>query len=346
MENLSLKTFLDQYGENMAEKVTRDLKVVHDSANKDPKIENILKDLKKKPFPSQAEIIKGSYKSLMTGNKAVYTVCEMGTGKTLMAIAIGYLLYKINHIKRVLIICPPHLVLKWIKEIKDSLPNVKVHNLNHKNVISRLDKIRKSPRPETLEFYVIGRERAKTGFLWRPAAIQKGDRLFCPKCGNELLDEDGTPLSVFETNRQGKYKKRYACDNRVSKWKYDHEKGCHRKTSAPCNEQLWQPDTENKKYRKAIPAKFIKNKMKNHFDLLIADEVHMYKNQSGQGYAFGALAKACKYTLCLTGTLAGGYSSDVYHLLFRTHPQLMLEDNNTSGVTPRSSSNGMGYWNG
>ena len=71
--------------------------------------------------------------------------------------------------------------------------------------------------------------------------------------------------------------------------------------------------------------------MKNHFDLLIADEVHMYKNQSGQGYAFGALAKACKYTLCLTGTLAGGYSSDVYHLLFRTHPQLMLEDKNQWG---------------
>ena len=181
MENLSLKTFLDQYGENMAEKVTRDLKVVHDSANKDPKIENILKDLKKKPFPSQAEIIKGSYKSLMTGNKAVYTVCEMGTGKTLMAIAIGYLLYKINHIKRVLIICPPHLVLKWIKEIKDSLPNVKVHNLNHKNIISRLDKIRKSPKPETLEFYVIGRERAKTGFLWRPAVIQKRREIILPQ---------------------------------------------------------------------------------------------------------------------------------------------------------------------
>ena len=61
------------------------------------------------------------------------------------------------------------------------------------------------------------------------------------------------------------------------------------------------------------------------------DETHQYKNESGQGYAFGALASACKYILCLTGTLAGGYSSDVYHLLFRTRPQLMLEDNNAWG---------------
>lgn len=332
MENpLSLKTFLDRYGEDMADKVTSDLKVVHDPSTTEPEIEKTLKDLKKKPFPSQAEIIKGSYKSLISGNKAVYTVCEMGTGKTLMAIAIGYLLHKLNHIKRILIICPPHLVSKWIKEVKDSLPVVKVHNLNHKNVITRLDQIRKSPAPTTLELYVIGRERAKTGFLWRPAAIEKDNRLFCPKCGKELLDKDHLPLGIFETNRQGKYKKRHTCNNQIEKWKYDPKKDCHTKIRVQCKEQLWQPDTGNKKYRKAIPAKYIKKKMKNHFDLLIADEVHMYKNQSGQGYAFGALATASKYTLCLTGTLAGGYSSDVYHLLFRTHPQLMIEDNNQWG---------------
>jgi len=33
--------------------------------------------------------------------------------------------------------------------------------------------------------------------------------------------------------------------------------------------------------------------------------------------------------------LAGGYSSDVYHLLFRTHPGLMLEDNNIWGNPKR-----------
>jgi hypothetical protein len=54
-----------------------------------------------------------------------------------------------------------------------------------------------------------------------------------------------------------------------------------------------------------------------------------------QAAAFGAPASACKHILCLTGTLAGGYSSDVYHLLFRAHPQLMLEDNNAWG-NPKS----------
>jgi hypothetical protein len=61
----------------------------------------------------------------------------------------------------------------------------------------------------------------------------------------------------------------------------------------------------------------------------------LLKNQSGQGYAFGALAKTCAYSLCLTGTLAGGYSSDVFQLLFRTHPKAMIEDNSKWG-NPKS----------
>jgi len=330
--SISLKDFLEGYGESMAEKVTRELEVIHDpSLEKEEGISSLLKELKKKPFASQGEIIKACYKSLMSGNRAVYTVCEMGTGKTLMAIAVAYILHKFNGLKRVLVICPPHLVLKWIQEIKESLSDVKAYNLNGKDVIRQLEILRKEPAPTRLEFFVIGRERAKTGFLWRPAVVIRHKKHFCPKCGQELLDRDGYPLGVFETNAQGRFKKRQSCRNFVLKWKYDPDAFKHYKIKVICGEQLWQPDIFRKNYRKTIPAKFIKTRMKGFFDMLVADEVHMYKNQSGQGYAFGALVASCKYILCLTGTLAGGYSSDVYHLLFRTHPQLMLEDKNIWG---------------
>jgi hypothetical protein len=335
-KSIALKDFLEEYGESMAEKVTRELEIVHDpSLRNDEGIENLLQELKKTPFASQNEIIKACYKSLMSGNKAVYTVCEMGTGKTLMSIAVSYILHKLNGLNRVLVICPPHLVQKWIQEIKDSLADVRAINLNGKDVIKQLQSLRKNPRTRRLEFFVIGRERAKTGFLWRPAIITKSKKHFCPKCGQELLNRDGYPLGIFDTNSQGRYKKRYTCNNSVLKWEYDPDEGTHHKTMVPCDEQLWQPDLSRRNYRKTIPAKFIKAKMKGFFDMLVADEAHMYKNQSGQGYAFGALAAACKYVLCLTGTLAGGYSSDVYHLLFRTHPQLMLEDKNKWGNPKR-----------
>ena len=83
MENtISLKEFLDEYGESMAEKVTEELKVIHDPLReREEELEGILQGMTKKPFPSQGEIIKACYKSLTTGNKAVYMVCEMGTGQ-------------------------------------------------------------------------------------------------------------------------------------------------------------------------------------------------------------------------------------------------------------------------
>ena len=143
-KSIALKDFLEEYGESMAEKVTRELEVIHDpSVEKEEGISSLLKELKKRPFASQEEIIKACYKSLMSGNKAVYTVCEMGTGKTLMAIAVAYILHKFNGLKRVLIICPPHLVLKWIQEIKESLPYAKTFNLNGKDVIRQLEILQK-----------------------------------------------------------------------------------------------------------------------------------------------------------------------------------------------------------
>lgn len=333
MDNLiSLKEFLDDYGESMAEKVTRELTVVHDpTVEKENSVSDLLGGMKKMPFPSQGEIIKACYKSLISGNKAAYITAECGTGKTIKGIACGYVLHKLKGLRRVLVLCPPTIVRKWIQEIKDSLDGVKAYNLNGKDVFKQLENLRKQPKPSRLEFYVIGRERAKTGFLWRPAVVKRQGNYFCPKCGQELLDRDGYPLPIFEKNNQGRLKKRYSCRNTTLKWRYDQESGRHRRIEAVCGEQLWQPDNTRKNFRKTIPAKFIKKKMKGFFELFIADEVHMYKNESGQGYAFGALASACKYTLCLTGTLAGGYSSDVYHLLFRTHPRLMIEDGSKWG---------------
>ena len=121
LQSISLKDFLTEYGESMAEKVANELTVIHDpSREKEEAIESILDTMKKKPLPSQGEIIKASYKALMAGNKAPYDIGEMGTGKTLMSIATAYVLHKLQGIRRVLVICPPHLVPKWIKEVNDS----------------------------------------------------------------------------------------------------------------------------------------------------------------------------------------------------------------------------------
>jgi SNF2 family DNA or RNA helicase len=326
---LSLKTFLEDYGESLAEMVTQELKVIHDPArDKEEQMDHQMDKLKKNPFPSQREIIKAVVKSFRSGDKAVYMTCEMGCGKTLMAIAVASML-KEN--PRVVAICPPHLVRKWIHEIKEAMPWAKAINLNGESCFKILQAMKDALRPSCPEFYVIGKEKAKLGYQWRPAVIRRKTGNYCPKCRQILLDQDGVPLPVFETNTQGKLKKKYSCQNIVTKWKWSEEYQIMRLKNEICGEQLWQPDLNKQNYLKPMPAQYIKKELKNVFDLLIADECHHYKNQTGQGWAFAALTNSCKYTLCLTGTLAGGYAQDLYYLLYRTHPKLMVEDGNPWG---------------
>ena len=326
---ISLKAFLEDYGESLAEKVTQELRVIHDPArDKEEQMDKQMDKLSKNPFPAQREIIKAVVKSFRSGNKAVYMACEMGTGKTLQAIAVASML-KEN--PRALVICPPHLVRKWIQEIKEAMPWAKAINLNGETCFQALQTLRNRLKPTCPEFYVIGKEKAKLSYQWRPAVIKKKTGNFCPQCGQLLLDQDGTPLPVFETNTQGKLKKKYSCQNPIAKWKWSTDYQEMRLKKRLCGEQLWQPDLSKRNYLKPMPAQYIKTKLRGVFDLLIADECHQYKNQTGQGWAFAALTNTCKYTLCLTGTLAGGYAQDLYYLLYRTHPKLMVDDGNPWG---------------
>lgn len=73
-------------------------------------------------------------------------------------------------------------------------------------------------------------------------------------------------------------------------------------------------------------AKYIKNRYKGLIDTFIADEVHLYSSsQSYQSEAFGDIVKAAKRTVALTGTLLNGYSSSIYHILFRMYPKLFVQ---------------------
>jgi hypothetical protein len=66
---------------------------------------------------------------------------------------------------------------------------------------------------------------------------------------------------------------------------------------------------------------------KGFFGCLLVDEGHEYKNEgSAQGQAMGVLAACCSKTVLLTGTLMGGYADDLFHLLYRLNPRMMIED--------------------
>ena len=113
------------------------------------------------------------------------------------------------------------------------------------------------------------------------------------------MDRDEVPITDAELNRRKR-----TCDH--------------------CGSPLWQAD--NSGPRRYPLSDYVKHRMRGFFDLLIGDEIHEYKGRgSAQGIAAGVLADACGKSLSLTGTLLGGYSSTILHLLYRFSPEIRTE---------------------
>lgn len=83
-----------------------------------------------------------------------------------------------------------------------------------------------------------------------------------------------------------------------------------------CGEPLWQ--WSRKPYRWPA-ARFIKKNLKRLFSYALIDEVHELKGGSdvAQANACGAILASARWKLCLTGTLIGGYATDIFNLACR-----------------------------
>jgi hypothetical protein len=146
-------------------------------------------------------------------------------------------------------------------------------------------------------FLILSREKAKLGYYWKGHAARLKDGTFvCPRCRTLLLDRDGVPVPDEALNR-----KKQKCKE--------------------CREPLWEADPRGP--RRFPLATYLKNKYPGYFDLLISDECHEYKGAAtAQGIALDHLGKAARQILALTGTLLGGYSSNLFYLLFRISPDI------------------------
>ena len=76
---------------------------------------------------------------------------------------------------------------------------------------------------------------------------------------------------------------------------------------------------------------YIKKKLHGRIGSFLCDELHEYNNASGQGDAMAELYGASKLFVGMTATLINGYSSGIFHLLYRIVPGLMLKDGKQYG---------------
>lgn len=289
---VKLGDFLSEWGEILKAKIVENMNPIYSPKHEDAwdaQIRKKLSNLLRPPFESQTRkgILPVARSFFKEDHKAAFLVGEMGTGKTFMGLAIAYLIPKAS--KRILIQCPGHLVKKWIREAEKTIPGCTCYNLNGKDMALLLANKNRISKPIGTEIWVLGKERAKLHYQHKIQIVRRKGGDCCPDCGKSVIVEGKAPV----------------CGN--------------------CRSPLWQAD--NKKVRRYAKAEFMKRYFpSNFFDLVILDEVHELKaGGTAQGQAMSCLVACSKKILALTGTLMGGYSKDLYYLLWRMFPRQMKE---------------------
>ncbi len=311
-----------------------------------------LDDLVRTPLPAQAVAIQALATFLNKGN-AAKIVSECGTGKTLMSLAATYV-HSNGNPYSTLIMCPPHLTLKWVRETFLTVPNCRVFLIeNMRNLPTdpaklaaalkrprgvvecqmkngqpirkgdafSLTKLREDGREKWLKehpcptFFIMSKERGKLGYFWRHATVIGTHG---QRNGAVLNPENYERVPT----KDGGY---YSSIDFLDDGKKKIDEVVERPNGgtsifAP----LWSAD--RKKILRMAPAEYIGRYMKNWFDYSIADEMHQLAGDTAQGNALGVLAQAGRKTLALTGTLLGGYADDIFNILYRLDaPQMAKE---------------------
>jgi superfamily II DNA or RNA helicase len=313
-----------------------------------------LATLLRKPFPAQAVAAMGLAKKWERERSAA-VIAECGTGKTLISLAALHI-HSDGRSFTAIVMAPGHITLKWCKEALETIPRLRVFLIDglrdkvrdgstpcginevklrrgqivreglHTTLTDlRLRKNHKTARIRWQKeicsgpaLFVVGRDKGKLSHFWRHAyQVARSGRylgsVVNPDTGMRVeMGERWLISADFRKARLGE----------VIGGANEREDGADLKPRQPIYGPLWQAD--GKRIRRVAPLDFIGRYMPQWFDYAICDEAHQLANDTAQGNGLGTLAACADRTVILTGTLLGGYASDVYNLLFRLEAGKMI----------------------
>ena len=326
----SIQSYVAELGEALADKVREHSQPLHEptATNQHP----VLADLATPLFGKQADLVTGCVKSLDESGLAILA-CQMGTGKTPQGISTVHC-HADRKNYRAIVICPPHLVTKWLSEI-DKFLGDQVQATIIENWEQFLN-LRYLPKPKCPEWYIMAMTTAKLGYSKRCAALRrvvsvfdaeksltfKTSALCCPRCNYPAYNRKKGLATEQEIEDSLAHCKGAWCKSCGVSHHHDRKTcpSCDRET-VPCGERLWQQAVH-----KVSPMQYIKAKNARWFDYFIRDEAHQSKGgDSIDGHCTAKFAQLSKYVILMTGTLLAGKSEDIRPLLFRCMPRPFID---------------------
>ena len=337
--------YMRAYSPLLSERILSTYRPLHSPA--DP-VSPLLGLLKRSLLPAQKIVVMAVAKYLRKAN-AAKIVGECGTGKTFMSLAACYV-HANGQQHTGLVMCAPHLVEKWAREIFNSIPHARVfliHDMRNggdprkphgvcevqwksdhlirNGWAGRLTDLRRLGRkgwkktcPEPA-WFVLGRERGKLSYYWKHVfKLAKSGKLMGalvnPDSGDRVFNSEGESLygSDFRDSKRSEVITRGAqgADGVVS--------------GSKMFSALWSADRS--KLQRMAPLDYIGRYLKGWWNYSIADEVHELNGDTAQGNGLAVLARAAEKTIAMTGTIMGGYADDIYRVLYRMDGPRMARD--------------------
>ena len=258
------------------------------------------------------------------------------------------------------ILSPSHVANKWAREISETLPDTAGVVVCSNTELDRLYDLYE--KGDKSIYAIITKEKARDGFMKQPAVLwnRRQEAYLCPDCMRPIeapFTEDGIRYtgkvnqSFFRTESSRNHKcgscgsPLWAPVNpaRNSEWvKVGAYGWIHRRLASehllktkhePTLEKIREIAKNPDGYYPTVGAgrrypmsSYLKRRYKGKLDGCIVDELHEYNNDSGQGDAMAEIFSVADRAIGMTATLINGYSSGIFHLLYRVCPGLMMQD--------------------
>lgn len=197
---MNIADLLKHYGKALVHIMQEQCPPLHDPVD----VELVLPAMGLRPFAAQRHAIQAALKLLASSKSPFagenpFALGEVGTGKTLIALGVAHSLSPAHRariqgqlramgldrplptVRRVLVMCPPHLLRSWQVEIAKILPGTAVRILSS---VSDVEAGATSGSEDGLTIFLLSREMAKLGHAWEAATAKDGR---CPHCGQPVF---------------------------------------------------------------------------------------------------------------------------------------------------------------
>jgi hypothetical protein len=294
-----LSKFMHRYGDQLGAHILSTYRPLYnfDPTPEETAILDIL-GTKRKPLPGQEKPgLLPAQRHIATALSRVIKIHnvgnmqkEMGTGGTIMSIATFDLLNAYPAI----VLCPPHLVPKWIREIEETVPGAKAMEISRigrnaddpgdVNDVRRFLDLHSQGKLGSKPVAVIAHTSAKYGAGWEHAVVRKWfveeedhkpfEALACPECGAPIQIDMPGGATVIATSIDELGEQRHFCRAQRVGYELDDKGRLERDESGNpiwgkrvCGAPLFQFTG-----RRWAPADYIAKHAKNKFQMLVADE--------------------------------------------------------------------------